>query len=76
MLITFTVKLTPESRQELIDKFGAEFRQFRAGFEQAVAVGAFGDPARVRVRWLLDSARWQDAAVTVTPDPTQTGQPR
>ena len=58
MTITITFKLTPETRGELIDTYGAQYRDFRATMEQAHAQGGFGPPDKARLRWLLDSGRW------------------
>jgi hypothetical protein len=59
MKIQLTIRLTPESRGEMIDKFGAQYRDYREQLEAAVQQGAFGPPDKVNVRWLLSSGRWE-----------------
>lgn len=59
MRIQYTIKLTPESRNEMIHTFGAEYRVFRDRIEQAINQGHMGaGPEKVSVRWLLESGRW------------------
>ena len=55
-----TIRLAPESRQELIDTYGAQYRHFRQEVEQALRSGAgLQLPPTARIRWLLESGRWE-----------------
>lgn len=57
MRVQITIKLTPESRGEMIDKFGGEYRDFREYLERLAAQGVL--PTNTEFRWLLDSGRWE-----------------
>lgn len=54
-----TIRLTPDTRQELIETFGANYRDFREHVEKQIAEGqVIQIPAQpTQVRWLLDSGR-------------------
>ena len=64
MKATITIKLTPESKGELTDTFGGQYREFRETFEKAVQEhGVFSVPTKnVTLRWLVDSGKWEEAA--------------
>lgn len=60
MKAVITFKLTPESRGEMIDTFGAEYREFREVIELANLNGAFGlPPEKVTLRWVVETGRWE-----------------
>lgn len=74
MRVTITFKLEAESRGELIDKFGAEARDFKDTIEQTVQrMGGFaGIPAsHVRLRWLLIGGQWNPVALDAPPPPPE-----
>ncbi len=73
MKITMTFKLAPESRQNIIDTFAAEYRDFRSAMERVVANGGFGDPTKITLRWLLESGRWDDTQSTTQPQGDSNG---
>ena len=52
MKVMITFKLTPESRQEMIEKFGLLYREFREYVEELQAKGTL--PAGT-IRWLIES---------------------
>ncbi len=55
-----TIRLTPESRGEMIDSFGAQYREFRDGVEASIASKQpIAIPHDTQVRWVLDSGRWE-----------------
>lgn len=60
MKVRLTFKLTPESRDELLGS-GKSYREFREMIERVTAQGAFGPPAKITHRWLLDSGCWDDS---------------
>lgn len=55
-----TVTITPESRNEMIYELGGKYRAYREHFEHDI-LSSFGGPENMKVRWLLESGRW-DAA--------------
>lgn len=60
MKAMITIKLCPESREELIASFGVQYRDFREQVEQATAQqGICGlSPDKIQFRWLLESGKW------------------
>lgn len=59
MKVTITFKLTPESRGEMIDTFGLQYREFREIMEIFQSKGGFGPAEKVEMRWLVESGRWE-----------------
>jgi len=62
MKATITIKLIPESRGEMIDKFGGLYRTMREDWETRVVPGlqAGGHlPPQTELRWVLESGRWE-----------------
>ena len=63
MKVLLTFKLSPESRMEMIDKFGGLYRELREdmeGFQQGgivtpVLLQALHDAT---IRWVIQSGRW------------------
>lgn len=59
MKAIITFKLLAESKEEMINVFAGEYREFREVMELANSKGAFGlPPEKVEMRWLLESGRW------------------
>jgi hypothetical protein len=58
--LTITIKMTAQSKGELIDTFAATVREFKDAFERTVAADGFaGFPAEaVTLRWLVDAGVW------------------
>lgn len=56
MKVQITIKVTPESREEMIATFGAAYREFREYVEKLQAEGVI-PPGNIR--WLLESGRWE-----------------
>lgn len=48
MIITLSIKLTPETRQEMISTYPTSYANLRQHVETMIASGSFGDPARIR----------------------------
>ena len=60
MKVIITFKLCAETRGELIDTFGAQYREFRQVIEEVTATGGFGlPPEKILLRWLVESGRWE-----------------
>lgn len=57
MTATITVKLSADNRTELINTFGSEAEQYRTHIEKLRQAGAFGQPDKVNVRFLLIGGR-------------------
>lgn len=58
MLVKFTITLTAESRQELIDMFPSECKQFKQVFESITEKGAWGPAEKVRLGFIFNSGMW------------------
>lgn len=60
MIVTLTVKLTAESRGELIDTFAASAQAFKEQLEQDVETNGFqGLPKEsVILRWMFETGAW------------------
>lgn len=56
MKVQLTIKLTPESRGEMIDAFGLLYREFREYIEKLQVDGVL--PVGT-IRWLIESGRWE-----------------
>lgn len=57
-----TLRCIPESREEMIATFAAQYRAFREEIETKAATGAAIEiPHDTPIRWLLITGRW-DAA--------------
>mgnify|MGYP001616369615 CR=1 FL=1 len=55
MKVTITIKLTPETREEMIQRFGLMYREFREHVEGLQAAGTL---PQGKIRWLIESGRW------------------
>ena len=55
MKVLMTFKLVPDSRQEMIDKFGLLYREFREYVEELQAKGTL---PQGKIRWVIESGRW------------------
>ena len=55
MKVLMTFKLTPESREEMIQRFGLLYREFREYIEELQAKGTLPPGT---IRWLIESGRW------------------
>lgn len=53
MFVTVTIRFEAETRQELIDEFGAKIAIAREHFEELRKEGVFGDPALTALRFIL-----------------------
>lgn len=58
--LLLTIRLTPESRGEMIDSFAGSYRTLRAEIQEKVDAGtAIEVPSDTQIRWLLMSGRWE-----------------
>jgi hypothetical protein len=64
MHVTLTIKLAAESKGELVDTFALQCTDLRKQIEQIIAVGWFGDPAKVDLRMLVVCGRWETPAAS------------
>ena len=59
MIVTITIKLTPETRGEMIDTFGRSSREYMDKIREFIGRGVFGPVEKIKEpRFLLDSGRW------------------
>lgn len=59
--ILVTIRLTPESRQEMISTYPADYRALRANLEQQIEdADVLQLPGKAtKIRWILNSGRWE-----------------
>ena len=60
MKIEILIKVSAESRGELIESFAAKYKSFRDHIESLQAHGAL--PAHPPIRWLLNTSAWEGPA--------------
>lgn len=66
MIITVTIKLTAESRDELINVFGSNVREFREHCEALRQGAVFGPPEKVELRYLIIGGEWRELPDVIT----------
>ncbi len=61
MILTITFKLTPESREEMIQSFPKQFTEFKEVMEIFNSRNGFGLPnEKVQMRWLVETGQWKE----------------
>lgn len=63
MKVRITVKLTPQSKMEMIDTYPAQYAALRAHMEKLVEQGVL--PTESELHWLLDSGKWEEPKAVV-----------
>lgn len=65
MILTLTLKLTAETKGELIDTFAAHAQEFKTRFEDVITKDGFTTdfpPEKVVLRWIFETGKWATAA--------------
>jgi len=58
MVLTITVKIEAETKQELVEHFGSQVAAVREHFDGMKEQGQFGDPNYVELRYLVIGGKW------------------